>query len=49
MSSSVCSYTNQAKALVESAPCIIKKDVSKEDADAMVEKLKELGGNVVLE
>lgn len=39
----------EAKSLVESAPCIIKKDVSKEDADAMVAKIKELGGVCVLE
>ena len=39
----------EAKALVESAPCIIKKDVSKEDAEEMANKLKELGGTVVLE
>eukprot|EP00750_Incisomonas_marina_P019449 INCI3403.1.p2 GENE.INCI3403.1~~INCI3403.1.p2 ORF type:complete len:187 (-),score=51.27 INCI3403.1:178-738(-) len=39
----------EAKALVESAPCIIKKDVSKDDAAAMMEKLKALGGVCVLE
>ncbi len=39
----------QAKALVESAPCIIKKEVPKEEAAAMMAKLKEAGADVVLE
>ena len=34
----------EAKELVESAPCWIKKEVKKEDAEKLVEKLKELGG-----
>ena len=39
----------QAKALVESAPCVVKKDVPKDEAEAMIEKLKEVGAKVVLE
>lgn len=33
----------EAKAMVEGAPVWIKKEVLKEDAEKMVEKLKELG------
>jgi ribosomal protein L7/L12 len=39
----------QAKDLVESAPAVIMKDIKKEDAEGIVEKLKELGGEVGLE
>ena len=37
---------NEAKLLVESAPCILKKEVSKADADSMAKKLKEVGAEV---
>ena len=33
----------EAKEMVESAPVWIKKEVKKEDADKLVEKLKEIG------
>lgn len=33
----------EAKELVEGAPCWLKKEVKKEDADKLVEKLKEFG------
>ena len=36
----------EAKEMVESAPVWIKKEVKKEDADKLVEKLKEFGGEV---
>jgi hypothetical protein len=39
----------QAKELVESAPCVILKGVKKEEAEEFVEKLKAVGGDVVLE
>jgi len=40
----------QAKDLVESAPdAILKKDCGKEEAEAIMAKLKEVGGEVVLE
>lgn len=39
----------QAKDLVEGAPKDLKKDVSKADADAIIEKIKAVGGVVVLE
>jgi large subunit ribosomal protein L7/L12 len=39
----------EAKALVESAPCFIKKDVPKAEAEVMKEKLSELGGEILLE
>jgi large subunit ribosomal protein L7/L12 len=39
----------QAKDLVEGVPKELKKDVSKEDANAIVEKIKAVGGVVVLE
>ena len=38
----------EAKEMVESAPVWIKKEVKKEDADKLVEKLKELGGELRL-
>ncbi|KAK3284307.1 hypothetical protein CYMTET_8037 [Cymbomonas tetramitiformis] len=39
----------EAKELVESAPVVIKKNVKKEDADALIEKLKTVGAEVVME
>ena len=39
----------EAKTLVESVPAVLKKDLKKEEADALAEKLKELGGVVELE
>lgn len=39
----------EAKALVEAAPSVLKKDVKKDEADALIEKLKEIGGVVELE
>ncbi|KAL9234588.1 hypothetical protein vseg_009444 [Gypsophila vaccaria] len=39
----------EAKELVEKAPCVVKNSVSKEEGDAIVEKLKLLGASVVLE
>mmetsp|Transcript_245 Transcript_245/g.521 ORF Transcript_245/g.521 Transcript_245/m.521 type:complete len:206 (-) Transcript_245:183-800(-) len=39
----------EAKELVESAPCVIKKGLKKEDAEAVLEKLKAVGGTVVME
>lgn len=39
----------EAKALVEEAPKVIKKAVSKEEAEQLKDKLKEIGGEVVLE
>ncbi|XP_052196703.1 uncharacterized protein LOC127804034 [Diospyros lotus] len=39
----------EAKDLVEKAPVVVKKGVSKGEADSIVEKLKELGATVVLE
>eukprot|EP00614_Pseudopedinella_elastica_P014260 CAMPEP_0172583506 /NCGR_PEP_ID=MMETSP1068-20121228/3155_1 /TAXON_ID=35684 /ORGANISM="Pseudopedinella elastica, Strain CCMP716" /LENGTH=197 /DNA_ID=CAMNT_0013377345 /DNA_START=84 /DNA_END=677 /DNA_ORIENTATION=+ len=39
----------EAKELVEGAPKVMKKGVSKADAEAMVAKLKELGAEVALE
>lgn len=39
----------QAKELVEGAPKIVKKEMSKADAEAMMEKLKEVGAQVELE
>lgn len=38
-----------AKDLVEKAPVVLKKGISKEEAGPIVEKLKELGATVVLE
>lgn len=34
----------EAKEMVEGAPVWIKKEVKKEEADKIVEKIKELGG-----
>ncbi|XP_004492272.1 uncharacterized protein [Cicer arietinum] len=39
----------EAKDLVEKAPSIIKKGVSKEEGEQIIEKLKALGANVVME
>lgn len=39
----------EAKELVESAPCVLVKDMKKEDAEAFMETLKGLGGDAVLE
>ncbi|MFW6032838.1 MAG: 50S ribosomal protein L7/L12, partial [Phycisphaeraceae bacterium] len=36
----------EAKDLVDSAPKALKEGVSKEDADALAEKIKEVGGEV---
>ena len=36
----------EAKALVDSAPKAVKEGLSKEEADALVEKIKEAGGEV---
>jgi len=38
----------EAKALVDKAPTIIKKDVSKKDADDMKKKLEEAGAKITL-
>lgn len=39
----------EAKDLVEKVPIVVKKGVTKEEADSIVQKLKELGATVVLE
>lgn len=39
----------EAKELVEKAPMVIKKGVTKEEAEKIVEKMKEIGAKVVLE
>ncbi|XP_077234405.1 uncharacterized protein LOC143876583 [Tasmannia lanceolata] len=39
----------EAKDLVEKAPIVLKKGVTKEEADNIVQKLKDLGATVVLE
>ncbi|CAI0560761.1 unnamed protein product, partial [Linum tenue] len=39
----------EAKELVEKVPAVLKKGLTKEEAAAIVEKLKELGASVVLE
>uniref|UniRef100_A0A5B7B0V6 Large ribosomal subunit protein bL12c n=1 Tax=Davidia involucrata TaxID=16924 RepID=A0A5B7B0V6_DAVIN len=39
----------EAKDLVEKAPVVVKKGVTKEEANSILEKLKELGATVVLE
>lgn len=39
----------EAKEIVESVPVVLKKDLSKEEAEAMQEKLKELGAETELE
>lgn len=38
----------EAKALVDSAPAAVKEDLSKEDAEALKEKLEEVGASVEL-
>lgn len=38
-----------AKDLVEKAPVVVKKGVTKEEGASIIEKLKELGATVVLE
>ncbi|PWA75770.1 hypothetical protein CTI12_AA239900 [Artemisia annua] len=39
----------EAKDLVEKVPVVVKKGITKDDADAIVAKLKDLGATVVLE
>ncbi|XP_068644259.1 uncharacterized protein [Aristolochia californica] len=39
----------EAKDLVEKAPVVLKKGVSKEDANSILKKLKELGATAILE
>ncbi|KAJ3673404.1 hypothetical protein LUZ60_006778 [Juncus effusus] len=39
----------EAKELVEKAPAVIKQGLSKEEAEKIVEKMKQLGAKVVLE
>lgn len=39
----------EAKDLVEKAPAILKKGLTKEEATKMIEKLKELGATAVME
>ena len=39
----------EAKDLVEKVPCVLKKGLTKEEADPIIQKLKELGATVVLE
>ncbi|CAI8590317.1 unnamed protein product [Vicia faba] len=39
----------EAKELVEKFPCVLKKGVTKDEANPIIEKLKELGATVVLE
>lgn len=39
----------EAKDMVEKVPVVVKKGVTKEEADSIVQKLKELGATVVLE
>uniref|UniRef100_A0A7N0TQS6 Large ribosomal subunit protein bL12 C-terminal domain-containing protein n=1 Tax=Kalanchoe fedtschenkoi TaxID=63787 RepID=A0A7N0TQS6_KALFE len=39
----------EAKELVEKAPVVLKKGITKEEATAIADKLKELGATVVLE
>ncbi|QCD79309.1 uncharacterized protein LOC114188831 [Vigna unguiculata] len=39
----------EAKDLVEKVPCVLKKGLTKEEANTIMEKLKELGAAVVLE
>jgi len=39
----------EAKDLVEKAPCVLKKGVTKEEGGSIIDKLKELGATVVLE
>jgi large subunit ribosomal protein L7/L12 len=39
----------QAKELVESAPCVVKKDVPVEEADKLKKQLEEAGAKAELE
>ncbi|XVF00479.1 hypothetical protein REPUB_Repub04eG0004500 [Reevesia pubescens] len=39
----------EAKDLVEKTPCVLKKGVSKEEGEQIIEKMKALGAKVVLE
>ncbi|XWS45135.1 hypothetical protein CRYUN_Cryun15aG0110800 [Craigia yunnanensis] len=39
----------EAKDLVEKVPVVVKKGVTKEEAEGIIKKLQELGANVVLE
>lgn len=39
----------EAKELVEKAPALLKKGVTKEEAQKIVEKMKEVGAKVVME
>ncbi|KAI9119513.1 hypothetical protein K1719_009389 [Acacia pycnantha] len=39
----------EAKDLVEKAPCVLKKGVTKEEGESIIEKLKGVGASVVLE
>ncbi|QCD84844.1 large subunit ribosomal protein L7/L12 [Vigna unguiculata] len=39
----------EAKDLVEKVPCVLKKGLTKEEANPIMEKLKELGASIVLE
>ncbi|KAH7566705.1 hypothetical protein ACOSP7_023316 [Xanthoceras sorbifolium] len=39
----------EAKEMVEKVPVVVKKGLTKEEADSIVQKLKELGATVVLE
>lgn len=39
----------EAKELVEKAPAVLKKGVPKEEAEKIVEKMKEVGAKVVME
>lgn len=39
----------EAKDLVEKVPCVLKKGLTKEEANSIIDKLKELGATVVLE
>jgi large subunit ribosomal protein L7/L12 len=39
----------EAKDLVEKAPTLLKQGVSKEEAEQIIEKLKAIGGTVIME
>ncbi|KAL4579138.1 hypothetical protein LXL04_015274 [Taraxacum kok-saghyz] len=39
----------EAKDLVEKVPVVVKKGITKDDAEAITSKLKDLGATVVLE
>ncbi|KAI4324169.1 hypothetical protein L6164_023726 [Bauhinia variegata] len=39
----------EAKDLVEKVPCVLKKGLTKEEAEPIIQKLKELGATAVLE